>query len=144
MIQFTTIMHSNNHWILIRHTELVDQYRRQIVATFDTAMDAINSDEYISAPLPAAYQTTYSASYKGYLIHVASKVVSNDMNGILSVRSHYVGFVYVNGCAVYLDYLQSSNNEYICTEWRNRADTIGNLKWFIRNQLPPIVGCFVS
>ena len=30
MIQFTTIMHSNSdNWILIRHTELVDQYRTE-------------------------------------------------------------------------------------------------------------------
>jgi len=144
MIQFTTIRHSNKCWVLIRHTELVDRYNRELVATFNTAMDAIQSEEYITAPLPAVYKTIYSSNYRGYWINVTRKVVSDNLNGILYVRSRYVGFVSVNECPIYLDYLTSSQNEYICTDWRTQPDTINNLKWFVKTQLPTLSSCLIS
>ena len=144
MIQFTTIRHSNNNWILIQHTEWVDHYKREIVATFETAMAAVNSNEYISAPLPATYQTIYSSTYKGYLIHVTRKVVTDMIVGILNIRTCYIGFISFNDSPIYLDYLKSSQNEYIDTDWRSYSDTISNLKWFVKSQLPSLQSCTLS
>ena len=144
MTQFTTIRHSHSNWILIRHTEWVDQYRREQLATFDTAMDAIGSAAYIAVPLPAVYKTVYSSRYRGYWIHVTRKVVSETLNGVLNVRSCYIGFVSVDDCPVYLDYLVSSRNGDVVTEWKSERDTISNLKWFVKTQLPPMPSCSVS
>jgi hypothetical protein len=144
MTHFTTIRHSDGNWILIRHTEWVDQYGREQIAIFSTAMEAIKSDAYIAAPLPAVYKTTYSSHYKGYWIHVTRKVISETLNGVLNVRSCYIGFVSVDECPVYLDYLTSSQNEYITTDWKTERDTISNLKWFVKTQLPLIHSCCVS
>jgi hypothetical protein len=144
MIQFTTIRHSDNNWILIRHTELVDQCKRELVATFNTSNEAIESEAYIASALPAAYKTIYSSNYRGYWINVTRKVVCDNINGILNVRSCYVGFVSVDNSPIYLDYLTSSKNEYICTEWRTQPDTINNLKWFVKTQLPILSSCLIS
>jgi hypothetical protein len=144
MIQFTTIRHANNKWVLIHHTEWVDHYKREIVAIFETVLDALNSKKYISAPLPATYQTIYSSTYKGYLIHVTRKVVTDTIAGILNIHTRYIGFISFNDSPIYLDYLKSSQNEYIDTDWRSYSDTISNLKWFVKSQLPSLQSCTLS
>ena len=155
MVKYTTLSHCGEIWTLISITEDCGELRRSPIATFDAAGTAIASNDYISTPLPALYQTVYSADYHGHTIHVTQRSITEKLDGCCAVRTMYIGLVIVNDTPIYMDYMKPANDEsgvvrglpdaplqtgagrLLCSglRWRSLADAVSNIKWFVKTQL---------
>jgi hypothetical protein len=136
MTEYTVIGHSGENWTLTAFAEHDDELQRNCVGTFGKSVAALESPARVSAPLPAVYQTVYSAEYRGYSVHVAHRPTVEALDGSYIVRSMYMGLVMVGESPVYLDYMKPSGSKSGGMHWRNLADAIGNVKWFVKTQLP--------
>jgi len=136
MTEHTVIGHCGENWTLTAFAEHEDEVRRRIVDTFETSAAAMESVTRVSAPLPAVYQTVYSAEYRGYPVHVTHRPIMEKFEESRAMRSMYVGLVMVGESPVYLDYMKLTDCESGVFRWRDLRDAVGNVKWFVKTQLP--------